>query len=112
MPASDLTKISGIGPSSAKLLELEGLNTIESVAAASVAELAAIHGFGPARASEVREAAIQIAGSSDKKDPKKDKKKRKSKKKKRKGKDKKKKDKGKKRRKKRKKKDKKKDRKR
>ncbi len=103
MPASDLMKISGIGPASAKLLELEGLNTIESVAAASIAELAAIHGFGPARASEVREAAIQIAGSSDKKDPKKDKKKRKSKKNKKKGKDKKKKDKGKKRRKKKKK---------
>ena len=88
-------KISGVGPSSAKLLELEGLNTIESVAAASIAELTAVQGLGPVRALEVREAAIQIAGSSDKKDPKKDEKKRRSKKKKKKkkgkGKDKKKK---------------------
>lgn len=52
-----LTDIAGIGPSAAKVLQAHNINSAEDLAAASVAEITAVPGFGEIRAQRIKEAA-------------------------------------------------------
>ena len=56
----DLTEISGIGSSVADDLADAGFETAEDVAEADVDDLAEVHGFGDARAENVKEAALDL----------------------------------------------------
>ena len=59
--ATDVINVKGIGPSAANVLIDQGIGTAEALAAAAVALVAAIPGFGEARARQVIEAAAELA---------------------------------------------------
>lgn len=50
---SDLTKIQGVGPSTAEIFRNNGINSIEDLASASIADVMTVPGFREARASQV-----------------------------------------------------------
>jgi hypothetical protein len=52
-----LTDVRGIGPSTARALEAQGVRTVEVLAKASADKVVATRGFGEARAAEVIAAA-------------------------------------------------------
>jgi len=54
---TDITKISGIGPSTAEVLKQHGFSSAEDIAGAPVERVAEVPGFGPARAGRVQAAA-------------------------------------------------------
>ena len=86
MPDPKLTQISGIGPATAALLEAAGFTSVETVANSSVAKLAKVRGFGPARASAIIGSARSLLSTGAGAVTEKDKKKRHGKKKDKKGK--------------------------
>lgn len=55
-----LTDVKGIGGATAAKLAETGLDSAEALAAAAIEEIAACPGFGPARATTVRQAAIAL----------------------------------------------------
>ncbi len=57
---NDLTKISGIGESTAESLKEAGFNTVKDIAQASIADLTKIKGIGKATATKYIEAAKKI----------------------------------------------------
>lgn len=89
MSNPQLSKISGVGPATARVLAESGFTSVEAVAKATIQEMARVPGFGEARAKVVISAAglLQSAAdapetkSSSKKDETKKKKKKKRKKK-------------------------------
>jgi transcription termination factor NusA len=52
-----ITGVSGIGPGTVRVLMENGFKTLEDIAGSSIAQLAAVPGFGPARAGKVIKAA-------------------------------------------------------
>lgn len=56
-----LTQINGIGPSTAQALRELGFTSVGDVAAATVAKLTAVPGFGPVRARAVLAAVKEMA---------------------------------------------------
>lgn len=63
MSAPQLTNISGIGPSTAALLQEHGFNSPKDIAEASVKSICEVPGFGPARAKAVKAAAKRVSES-------------------------------------------------
>ena len=59
---ADLVDISGIGPAAKALLIEHGFTSVEKVAAATVAELGVVPGFGDARSQSVIDAANALLG--------------------------------------------------
>ena len=57
-----LTTVRGIGPATATLLADAGFGSIEALAAADAAAVAAVRGFGPSRAHAVIADALRLAG--------------------------------------------------
>jgi len=57
MPDSQLTKIPGIGPATARLLTENGFASVEAIASADRGDLAKVQGFGEVRAAVVITAA-------------------------------------------------------
>ena len=55
-----ITGVSGIGPGTARVLMENGFKTLEDIAGSSIAQLAAVPGFGPARAGKVIKAASDL----------------------------------------------------
>jgi predicted RecB family nuclease len=55
-----LTEIKGIGASTARDLQSQGITSVEDMAAASIEQITAAKGFGGMRASQVKEAAMAI----------------------------------------------------
>ena len=55
-----LTQVAGIGPATARLLAANGLTSVAAIANASIAEIAAVPGFGPTRAAAIKQAAQQL----------------------------------------------------
>lgn len=83
------SEVTGIGPSTARLLAEHGIETAETLARSSPKQLSSIPGFGPVRARAVLADAAQLVGAESgvtgdgkgkRKDKKKDKKKHKNKK--------------------------------
>lgn len=63
---TQLTDVRGVGPSTARNLEALGIRTVATLADASAREVAAVRGFGEARAAEVIAAAgamLNVAGA-------------------------------------------------
>ncbi len=60
MSQTQLTAVNGVGPATAKHLAAHGLDSAEALAAASIEDIAAVPGFGPARATAVRQAASML----------------------------------------------------
>ena len=60
-----LSQIKGIGASTAKTLMTAGIKTAEDLASASIAQIAAVPGFGETRAQRVKEAAAAAIGSKE-----------------------------------------------
>ena len=58
-----INEISGIGPSSAKILIKNGFNTIKGIAGSSVEKLSQVPGFGKIRAAKVIKAAKSLQSS-------------------------------------------------
>ena len=56
-----LTEIPGIGPSTAEVLQANGFDSAETLAASTVEKISEVPGFGTSRATTVLEAARQIA---------------------------------------------------
>jgi colicin import membrane protein len=52
--------VSGIGPGTVRVLTENGFKTLEDIAGSSIAQLAAVPGFGPARAGKVIKAASDM----------------------------------------------------
>jgi len=63
MPDSQLTRIPGIGPATARLLAESGFASIEAIANAAYGDLAKIQGFGEIRAAVVITAAQAIVSA-------------------------------------------------
>jgi len=63
MPDSQLTRIPGIGPATARLLTESGFASIEAIANAAYGDLAKIQGFGELRAAVVITAAQAIVST-------------------------------------------------
>ena len=55
-----LTRIPGIGPSTAKVLAENGFKSAQQLAGTTIAQLAKVPGFGTARASRAINAAIEL----------------------------------------------------
>lgn len=55
--ATPITEVRGIGASTAAVLEKHGFRSAEDLAAATVADIAAVPGFGESRAQKVKDAA-------------------------------------------------------
>ena len=56
----NITDISGIGDSTAQQLKTHGIDSVEDVAQASIAQLAAVPGIGANRAAALKRSAIQL----------------------------------------------------
>lgn len=65
MPASQLTKIPGIGPAAARILAENGFSTVAAVARATDKDLAQVPGFGAVRAAEVINRALSLLAAGD-----------------------------------------------
>jgi predicted flap endonuclease-1-like 5' DNA nuclease len=59
-----LTNVRGIGESTARDLQAHGIMTCEDLANASIEEISAVPGFGPARAKSARESAAAAVQAS------------------------------------------------
>ncbi len=59
VPASE---VRGVGPLAVKALAVAGIHTVEDLAAASVAKIAAVPGFRKIRAEQVKKAAVVLMG--------------------------------------------------
>ena len=57
---SELIGISGIGPATVKLLEEQGVHTVEDLAAMDLEQLLALPGFGAVRAARILAVAAEI----------------------------------------------------
>ena len=60
-----LTQVPGIGPSTAKVLAENGINSAQQLADTTLAQLTKVPGFGSARASRAIKAAIESLASTD-----------------------------------------------
>lgn len=65
MARPKLTDVPGIGEATADLLAASGIRGAKTLAGASSEKLAAVRGFGPARAAAVQKAAKGLLGSSE-----------------------------------------------
>ena len=60
MLQAKVTDIPGIGPHTAQILAANGIETVEALAALSPQELAALPGFGAARAAAIGQAILRL----------------------------------------------------
>jgi predicted RecB family nuclease len=65
MAKPKLTDVPGIGEATADLLAESGIRSVKTLAGVSSEKLAAVRGFGPARAAAVQKAAKGVLGSSE-----------------------------------------------
>ena len=61
--ATALTDIPGIGPSTAEILQAQGFDSAETLAASTVEKVSEVPGFGTLRATAVIRAANELIGS-------------------------------------------------
>jgi hypothetical protein len=66
MGQAKVTDIPGIGPHTAQILAGNGIETVEALAALSPQELAALPGFGAARAAAIGQAILRLQQPSPK----------------------------------------------
>ena len=71
MARPELTDVAGIGAATAEALRKGGIFDVASLAAAPLAKIVAVHGFGPARAQVVKKAAAEALAKPTAKDAKK-----------------------------------------
>jgi predicted RecB family nuclease len=64
-----LIDVTGVGPAGATKLRRAGFRTVEALAAADLAEIAAVPGFGPATAATLRASARELSGPPSDADP-------------------------------------------
>ena len=67
--STPLTDVSGIGPSTAEILQAHGIESAEALATASISEITAVPGFSDFRATRVQEAAAALLDSQNSPNP-------------------------------------------